>query len=224
MPRLSIIIPVHNNWNFTKACLEDLVKLPEDHEIIVVDNGSTDDTADGLLGFAPRVTVLALEENAGFAFACNTGYKKSAGSNVVFLNNDIRVRKDHEIWTSPLIKAAEAGVLAGPTGGILDKNLNFVTETSKMAPGNFYISGWCLAGSKSILDRLILKDHLGPFSTEFGLAYFEDTDLSFRAKELEIPLQIISVPVFHFGKMTSSKLNTLGLYLPAKEKFIKKWK
>ena len=41
---LSICIPVFNKFNFTKSCLKDLEKLPNDHEIIVVDNGSTDET------------------------------------------------------------------------------------------------------------------------------------------------------------------------------------
>ena len=44
MFRLSICIPVYNKYAFTKSCLDDLYKLPEDHEIIIIDNGSTDDT------------------------------------------------------------------------------------------------------------------------------------------------------------------------------------
>lgn len=43
--KLSIIMPVFNKINFTKSALNDLFLLPEDHQIIVVDNGSTDDTA-----------------------------------------------------------------------------------------------------------------------------------------------------------------------------------
>ena len=41
---LSIIIPVWNKSHFTKTCLQDLAKLTNDHEIVVVDNGSIDDT------------------------------------------------------------------------------------------------------------------------------------------------------------------------------------
>lgn len=44
IPVLSIVIPVFNKYAFTKACLTDLSKLPEDHQIIIVDNGSTDET------------------------------------------------------------------------------------------------------------------------------------------------------------------------------------
>ena len=42
--KLSIVIPVFGKFNFTRACLSDLFKLPFNHEIIVVDNGSTDET------------------------------------------------------------------------------------------------------------------------------------------------------------------------------------
>ena len=47
---LSIVIPVFNKFNFTKACLSDLSKLSSDHEIIIVDNGSTDETQAQLEG------------------------------------------------------------------------------------------------------------------------------------------------------------------------------
>jgi glycosyltransferase involved in cell wall biosynthesis len=41
---LSIVVVVFNKWNFTKSCLKDLVQLPADHEIIVIDNASSDET------------------------------------------------------------------------------------------------------------------------------------------------------------------------------------
>src|SRR5271154_752929 len=97
-PTLSIVIPVFNKYAFTKACLEDLSKLPDDHEIIVVDNGSTDDTQSVVQSHA-RIKYINNYSNLGFAGACNIGFREATGDNVLFLNNDIRVRADHEIWT-----------------------------------------------------------------------------------------------------------------------------
>jgi GT2 family glycosyltransferase len=85
------------------------------------------------------------------------------------------------------------------------------------------MSGWCLASSKDIWNKLIIKDYIGPFSEEFGVAYFEDTDVSLYARKLGIKFNIVDVPVVHFGKQTSKQLNTYALYNHARKIFIKKW-
>jgi len=230
MTKLSIVIPVYNNWNFTKACLNDLKELPEDHEVIVVDNGSTDDTERSIHRLDefnqkgnPTLIYKRFIDNTGFAHACNLGFAESHGENVMFLNNDVRVKKDKNTWTQPILKKAQTHIV-GPTGGLLDSNLNFIKEMNKLEISPyFYMSGWNLTSCRNIWNQL--KDSYdGPFTEEFGIAYFEDTDLSFRARELGITFEIIDVPVVHFGKITSSKLNTLRLYQPAKRNFIAKWK
>jgi len=231
--KLSIIIPVFNNWNFTKAILKDLSELPDDHEVIVIDNGSTDDTElmlttmwfDGVGGpiLPGGFRYIKNKTNEGFARACNKGFGASRGEYVMFLNNDVRVQDNYKTWTQPLIKAAEDGAIVGPTGGLLDANLNFIKETNAMEDGNFYISGWNLTARKTVLTGFILGNDSGPFSEEFGLAYFEDTDLGFRARQAGISMKIVPVPVIHFGKMTSKKLNTSELYLKAKTIFVNKW-
>lgn len=209
-----------NNWNFTRACLKDLSEL-KGTEIVVVDNGSDDETSqlknDGII-------VLRMNKNLGFAKACNAGYAKSTGEFVLFLNNDIRVYKDKDTWPEALVKEAADGSLVGPNGGILDEHLNFVRETNEKLPGNFYMSGWCLCAKRDVFDKLRLdeNEYAGPFTEEFT-TYFEDTDLSFRAREQGIGMKIVPVPVVHFGKMTSKKINLMDLYLAAKVKFINKW-
>ena len=117
--------------------------------------------------------------------------------------------------------------------GQLDDNLNFVQEANKVLAGKSYLSGWCIAASKDIWNKLeIRRDPLALydrtpdpqiFSEEFGLAYFEDTDLSFRARQLKIPMQVVDIPVVHFSKQTSKQLNTHQLYSQARQIFVKKW-
>lgn len=230
---LSIVIPVFNNINYTKACLEDLVKLPNTHEIIIVDNGSTDSTKEECLGFqqalieahntnldVPQLRYFQHTENLGFAKGCNFGYLHSLGRNVLFLNNDIRVKENFSTWTQGLI---DQEGLVGPTGGLLDSRGNFVKELAKIEQGNFYMSGWCLAAKKTTWNNFILPGEVGPFSSEFGLAFFEDTDLGFRATRAGVPCQIVPVPVVHFGHMTAKKIGTSKLYAEAQKVFKKKW-
>jgi GT2 family glycosyltransferase len=92
------------------------------------------------------------------------------------------------------------------------------------------MGGWCVASSKQIWSKLIIPRPASDttpvpqvFSEEFGLAYFEDTDLSFRARKLGIPFEVAEVPVVHFGKQTSKQLNTHLLYQNARKIFVKKW-
>ncbi len=228
--KLSIVILCYNKWNFTKSCLDDLSKLPSDHEIIVVDNASTDETQ-SQLQTNNDIVYYRNEKNSGFAAGCNIGYGLSTASNVLFLNNDIRVKHSHDKWTQPIIDLCPNG-LVGPTMGLLDKDLNFIKEANRVLLGNSYMSGWCLAASKDIWNKLEIPRNIAfttervypqIFSEEYGIAYFEDTDLSFRAKKLNIKMQIVDVPVVHFGKQTSKQLNTYALYNHARKIFIKKW-
>jgi len=236
--KLSIVIPVFNKWNFTKSCLNDLLQLPMDHEIIIIDNASTDETHDELnkihdelfSGISDRIsknltfslTLIHNEENVGFAKACNQGCRAAMGDNILFLNNDIRVKSNYNDWTQPLINMCPYA-LVGPTMGQLDNNLNFVQEANRPLIGKSYMSGWCLASSRDNFRKLDLTGTGQIFSEEFGLAYFEDTDLSFRARKLGIKMEVVDIPVVHFGKQTSKQLNTHQLYTNARQIFVKKW-
>ena len=88
--RSSIVIPVHNQAALTRQCLDTILAAPPaaPHEIIVVDDASTDETSELLAGYGDAVRYVRLERNAGFATACNTGADAARGDQLVFLNND----------------------------------------------------------------------------------------------------------------------------------------
>lgn len=218
---LSIVIPCFNNWNFTKNCLNDLSKLPNTHQIIVVDNGSSDDTIK--LKNSTEIVYVRNDINMGFAIACNKGYQSASSPNVLFLNNDIRVMSNHNDWTKNLIQAAEDGYVAGPTGGLLDEQFNFVSEVNSIKPGNFYLSGWNIIASKKTWNVLDTTGNGDIFSTKYGLAFFEDTDLGFRIRLLNVPMKIVNVPVHHFGHMTAKKIGLSSLYLKSQSIFKEIW-
>jgi GT2 family glycosyltransferase len=221
MKKISIAICVYNKWNFTKSCLSDLSKLSNDHEIIVVDNGSSDETKHQLDN-SKEITYFRSEENKGFAWGSNKGYSLSSAPNVLFLNNDIRVKSNFENWTQPIIDKCSEG-LVGPTMGLLDNQLNFVKESNTYLDSPYsYMSGWCLASSKEIWDKLIINNYSGPFSEEF-FCYFEDTHTSFLARKLDVKMNVVEIPVVHFGRVSSQQLNTHLLYKKAREIFISKW-
>lgn len=224
--KLAIVIPVWNNWNYTKRTIEQLKLLPDNNRLIIVDNGSTDET--NKLTTSKHFDVVRNIENLGFAKGCNLGFKHAVDlgyENVLFLNNDIKVFGNLDSWTAPLIAHAEKDRIVGPTVGCFDDNLNFICEAPKWPErGHGYLSGWCICSSVSTWEKLVLPGDLGPFSTEFGLAYFEDSDLGFRIRKAGLETIVVPVPVKHLGKATSKKLNLSQLYLGAKKIFLAKWK
>lgn len=231
---LSIVVVVYNKWNFTKSCLKDLVQLPSDHEVIVIDNASTDETnmeinkfCDELMQTNPTGCGIAYkrnEENLFHSKACNQGFRMALGENVLFLNNDIRVRSNHSGWTKPIIEACQStNGLVGPTMGLLDNNLNFVKEANQQLTGNSYLGGWCIAGSQESWRKLRVGDTDQIWNEEFPF-YFNDTDLSFRARKNQVPLTVIALPdVVHFGKVSAQQINIPKLYQEGRNVFLKKW-
>lgn len=86
----SIVIPTYNTAAMTARCLRDLIANPPAlaHEIIVVDNASSDGTVESLKQEFPTVLVIANPLNLGFAKACNLGARVATGRFLCFLNSD----------------------------------------------------------------------------------------------------------------------------------------
>ncbi|MCP9473511.1 MAG: glycosyltransferase family 2 protein, partial [Nitrospira sp.] len=114
----SIIIPVYNNLELTKQCLTALASATTgvDYEVILVDNGSTDETAAFLQTLQGDVRIIRNDENRGFAKACNQGAKAARGKYLVFLNNDTIPQPN---WLGPLVQEVEEHPEVGVVGSKL---------------------------------------------------------------------------------------------------------
>lgn len=232
--KISIVIPVYNKWNFTKSCLSDLAQLPEDHEIIIIDNASSDETSKEIqahiMALAEKhpgcawIRYVQNETNTFHSKACNQGFRLSTGEYVVFLNNDIRVRSNHGDWTKVITAACDStDGLVGPTMGQLDANLNFVKEANQQLTGNSYLGGWCIAAKRAVWDKMKMEGTDQVWNEDFPF-YFNDTDMSFRARKKDVPLTVIALPdVVHFGKVSAQQINIPKLYQEGRNVFLKKW-
>src|SRR5436189_4041274 len=93
---LDVVIPTHNTRDVTAACIESVFRATDNNAIatqcVVVDNASTDGTAELITTRWPELTLIRNEENVGFASACNEGIRHGSGDFVLLLNSDIYAR------------------------------------------------------------------------------------------------------------------------------------
>jgi GT2 family glycosyltransferase len=118
----SVIIPVFNQWDYTSKCLRSLkAHTPENIQVIVVDNASTDQTQTELdaLGaslWGNSFHAIHCDINHGFACACNLGAKAATAQTLFFLNNDTELTPN---WLPPLLEALNADKSLGAVGPLL---------------------------------------------------------------------------------------------------------
>lgn len=101
---VSVVIPNWNGIEYLPRCISSLLTAfevyPGDHEIIVVDDGSTDKSVELLRRQFCSVKVIELGSNMGFCVACNEGVDQSRNDIVVLLNTDTYVKED---FLQPLV-------------------------------------------------------------------------------------------------------------------------
>ena len=106
---VSVIIPNFNYARFVAQAIESALSLDwPDVEVIVVDDGSTDDSREVIARYADRVTIVH-QDNGGQIAACNAGFARSRGNAVVFLDSDDLlapsvIREAAAVWRAGLSK------------------------------------------------------------------------------------------------------------------------
>ncbi|MFV0277712.1 MAG: glycosyltransferase [Parahaliea sp.] len=224
-PRVSIVVPVYNDYRVTMNCLVSLLEHTPDiaYEVILADDCSTDLTA----SIAERVHNLVISrtpENARFLLNCNLAAQRARGEFILFLNNDTAVCAG---WLDALLAVMDqhprAGIV-GPkllfangrlqeAGGIIWRDAsgwNFGRADDPAKPEYNYLKPVDYLSGACLMIRAGLWRELGGFDERFRPAYYEDADIAFavREKGYEVLYQPAS-QVFHFeGVSNGTDLNS----------------
>lgn len=225
---VSIVIPLYNQLKYTKICLESLQSnLTELPEIILVDNASTDGTADYLKTLS-NVTVISNVENLGFAGGCNQGIRAASGEWVVMLNNDVIVAPG---WLDGMLDAAEHWKLQIVTPAIREGECTYdISAYARELTGRMQrvirrgrANGICFMVHRNVFDVI------GLFDEKFEIGQYEDKDFFLRATRAGFALGTVgSAFLHHFGSATQKVLKHSSVSRPYalenKAYFAKKWK
>jgi len=192
-PPVTVIVLNYNGARWVERCLKSLAETRyENFEVILVDNASTDGSAEIALAKFPQVEVILNPENVGFSEGNNIGIKKALAGGaeyIVLLNPDTTVEPE---WLRELIEAGEAAPEAGILGAVqlgyegdefnswtvnaLAKHLDELAEPGSARPWIpvDWVEGACFAVRRQVFDAIGFLD---PIYT----AFYEEIDFCRRA-------------------------------------------
>lgn len=213
---LSVIIANHNTRDILKSCLENLLSIKKEisleFEIIVVDNGSTDESAELVENKFSNV-ILLKEANKGISYGYNQGIKRAKGNYYLFLGTDAFPTKESlEGITKYMEKNRNVGIATAKLV-LRDKSLDMdahrgfptpwaaITHFSKISRlfndstffNSYYLGGLTYADSDSpheidlcishfMFVRASVVDKIGLWDEDF-FVYGEDVDFCYRVKQ-----------------------------------------
>jgi GT2 family glycosyltransferase len=197
--KTSVLILSWNGETYLPDCLNAVMAQSHaPHEVILVDNASTDGSVELVAANFPQVRIICNDENLGFAGGMNAGLKEATGDIAVLLNQDTVVRED---WLAELVKAMETdkhigiagckilypdGQTIQHAGGYLEYPLGLSHHYGygELDQGQWdeqreveYVTGAAMAIQLEVLERI------GYLDDDFFPAYFEDADLCLRARQ-----------------------------------------
>ena len=227
MTRVSIVIP---NWNQSALLAATLRTLRaqtwQDFEVIVVDNGSADDSRYMVARDFPETRLIALPENVGFARATNIGLKASKAELLVCLNNDVECEP---AWLAALVRAIDARPEAGSVASLmLDAKRPGIIDAAGDAMslvawnvGHGEADGPRFREPREILSacagaaiyRRGVFEAIGWFDENF-FAWFEDVDLGIRAQLAGFRCWYEPAAVVrHWGSATAQAMSDRKVFL-----------
>jgi glycosyltransferase involved in cell wall biosynthesis len=189
-PKVSVVLPVYNDRRVCEAvgCLLKQTLPP--HEIIVVDDGSTDGTLELLRGFGDKI-ILIPKQNGGPASARNWGIRAAGGEFVAFTDSDCLPR---EGWLAGLIGGFDSHKVGGVGGAIKRADSNLLSEYADI--NRFLGAGISRDGSIAYFAtaNACFRRHAlveaGLFDERFIKPGGEDVEICYRVRNLGYELRV----------------------------------
>lgn len=214
--KVSFVILALNKVEYTRQCIESIqAHCRQNYELILVDNGSTDQTLE-YFHSVPGAVVIHNPENLGVSAGWNQGIARASGDYVLIFNNDTLVPP---MAIENLVRAAmnypRAGIIAPRSNQIagpqllrdfpefqsLDALFNHLTQRQQQSDLSAWqfprIKGFCM-----LIPKAVIED-VGVFDESFGFGNFEDDDYSLRVSLAGYQLLVADDSIiFHYGSVS----------------------
>jgi GT2 family glycosyltransferase/ubiquinone/menaquinone biosynthesis C-methylase UbiE len=236
--KTSIILLTYNGLPYTRKCIESIRTYtpPNDYEIIVVDNGSTDGTAQWLRAQSD-LQVIYNKENAGFPKGCNQGMALAKGDNLLLLNNDTIVTPR---WLDHLVACLYSDDRIGGVGPVtnnaayytalqvpyrtLEELILFAEQFNSSDPSKWEerlkLIGFCLLIKREVYEAV------GDLDEQFSPGNFEDDDYCLRIRQAGFRLMLCTDTFIHHEGSISFREDPQSFYALMQtnnKKFTEKW-
>ena len=202
---VSVVIPTYNSARFVTQAIDSLLaQTAPPAEIIVVDDGSTDDTRDRLLPYRGRILYLP-QQNGGVSAARNHGVQRATGAFVAFLDaDDVWHPRKLELQMEAFRRQPELGLLGTdcfdwPARSFPEVNPATATGVD-VIPWEWLVVRNYLSTSSVVVRRALLE-RVGPFDT--GMQGPEDRDLWLRVAEIA-PVGNLHLPLMGYRLVPGS--------------------
>ncbi|HCE43427.1 MAG TPA: hypothetical protein DET40_07750 [Lentisphaeria bacterium] len=252
LPKISVVILSHNKIDYTRTCIHSLLASDyPDWELVIIDNGSKDGTAEWLKKFRDEaenknvhVKLIFNSGNIGCSTARNQGVEAAAGEMIAFCDNDIALRS--RSWLKVMaedLQAPDVGMV-GPkiiypfdpydiqcAGAAVTKSgrIQFIGrgEGRNEPAYNVRREVQCLISACCMTKKSIL-DKFGGFDEIFNPVEYEDIDLCYRIRSHGYKiLYEPAVEMYHFESVTTEGTQSLpNTYLIVKHSLVfkERWK
>jgi GT2 family glycosyltransferase len=197
---ISVVIPNYNGKHLLQQNLESVVAALKNSnalfEIIIVDDASSDSSAQFIKHIYPEITLIINDVNQGFSVSCNKGIAIANNELILLLNTDIQLPVDYlskqfKYFENPDTFGVMAKIIGFKDGQIQDTARHVSRSGFKIKTNKFFHlkdeSFWCptayLSGANALVDSHKLKK-MGGFDEIFSPFYGEDLDLGLRAWRL----------------------------------------
>jgi GT2 family glycosyltransferase len=226
-PRVTILIPVHNNWSVTFRCLMALQRNFDTthYEVILIDDASTDATVEFTRNLR-GIRVLRIEKNVGFLHAVNLGAKFAKGEYLAILNNDTEPLSGWLDNLTTVLQSDKSIAVAGskliyPDGSLqeagcqifrLGNAWNLGRGSNAELPQYQFNREVDYCSAAAILVRHEFWTTIGGFDSHFAPAYCEDADLGLAA--WENGYRVVYVPsscVIHYEGLSNGTSTSTGV-------------
>jgi GT2 family glycosyltransferase len=226
-PDISVVIVTWNGRHHLRTCLSSVAaQIGVRTETIVVDNGSTDGTADYMRSQFPWARLVVLGENRGFAGGNNVGVREARGRLIALLNNDtaadagwlralasgIDERNRFALVTSRIVYMHDPDTIDSAGDGLLRWGGAFKRhhgDPASAALATEEVFGVC--GAACMMPRAVFEE-LGGFDEDF-FASHEDVDLSYRARLRGYRCRYVADAVVrHVGSATLGTVSRVSVF------------